>query len=79
MPAVDNGCTSACLYVGRKTLVADAYAVKSDNQFINTLEDQIRERGAMDLLISDRAQVEISKKVHDLLRAYRIKDYQSEP
>jgi hypothetical protein len=67
------------LYVGRKTLVCDVYGVKSDGQFINTLEDQIRERGAMDLLISDRAQVEISKKVKDLLRAYRIKDYQSEP
>ena len=33
----------------------------------------------MDKLISDRAQVEISKKVKDILRAYRIEDYQSEP
>lgn len=33
----------------------------------------------MDLLISDRAKVEISKKVKDVLRAYHIKDYQSEP
>ena len=77
-PAVDNGCSKACLYVGRKTLVADAYPVKLDSQFINTLEDQIRERGAMDLLISDSAKSEISKKVKDLLRAYCIKDYQSE-
>jgi hypothetical protein len=53
--------------------------VKTDSQFINTLEDQIRERGAMDVLISDRAKIEISKKVKDLLRAYRIKDHQSEP
>jgi hypothetical protein len=78
-PAVDNGCNTACLYIGRNTLVADAYPVKTDSQFINTLEDQIRERGAMDLLISDRAQVIISKKIKDILRAYRIQDYQSAP
>ena len=77
--AVDNGSTIASLYVGRKTLVADVYPIKSDSQFINTLEDQIRERGAMDVLISDCAQVKISKKIKDLLRGYCIKAYQSEP
>ncbi len=33
----------------------------------------------MDKILSDRAQVEISNKVMDLLRAYRIDDWQSEP
>ena len=33
----------------------------------------------MDLLISDSAKVEISNHVHDVLRAYYIKDWQSEP
>jgi hypothetical protein len=33
----------------------------------------------MDKLISDRAQVEVSKKVTDITRAYRIDQWQSEP
>ena len=33
----------------------------------------------MDLLISDRAAVEVSKKIKDILRAYCIRDFQSEP
>jgi hypothetical protein len=53
--------------------------VKSDKQFINTLEDQIHEWGAMDMLISDRDRVGIAKNVKDVLQAYQIKDYQSEP
>jgi len=53
--------------------------MKSDKQFVDTLEDNIRKRGAMDKLISDSAQVEISNKVKDFLRAYCIDDWQSEP
>jgi hypothetical protein len=78
-PAVDDGSTSAQIFIGRESFVADCYGMKSDKEFVNTLEDQIRRRGAMDKLISDRAQVEISKKVQDILRAYRIADWQSEP
>ena len=33
----------------------------------------------MNMLISDRAKVKISKQCHDILRAYCIKDFQSEP
>jgi hypothetical protein len=54
-PAVDSGVKSAQLFIGRKSLVADAYGVKTDKEFVNTLEDNIRERGAMDKLISDCA------------------------
>ena len=79
VPAIDDGSTCAQLFVGRDTLVADVYGMKSDKQFINTLEDQIRKRGAKDKLISDRAQAEISKRVLDILRAYCIDDWQSEP
>jgi transposase InsO family protein len=53
--------------------------MKSESQFVNTLEDNIRCRGAPTTLISDRAQVEISKKVKDILRHLYIKDWQSEP
>ena len=78
-PAINGGQTRAQIFVGRKTLLTDVYAMKSDSEFVNTLEDTIRQRGAMDILISDSAQVEISKKVLDILRAYRIDDHQSEP
>ena len=41
-------------------LVCDVYPLQSDKQFVNVLQDNIRKRGAMTELISDRAQVEIS-------------------
>ena len=52
-PAVDDGSTMAQFFCGRDTLVCDAYGIKSTKQFINTLSDSIRKRGAMDTLISD--------------------------
>ena len=61
VPAVDNGCTSAQFFCGWETMVCAVYPLKTDKSFVNTLEDVIRKRGAMTKLISDRAQVEISK------------------
>ena len=55
-PAVDSGVKQAQVFVGRDTLVADAYPMKSGKQFVNTLEDNIRRRGAMDKLLSDCAK-----------------------
>ncbi|GAX27530.1 hypothetical protein FisN_UnNu102, partial [Fistulifera solaris] len=78
-PAIDNGATSAVLFCGRDTYVTDIYGIKTDKQFINTLEDNIRERGAPTRLISDHAQVEISKAVVNLLRTFCIDSWQSEP
>ena len=78
-PAVDDGSKCAQFFVGRETLVSDVYGMKTDKEFVNTLEDNIRRRGAMDKLISDRAKAEISEKVLDILRALMIKDWQSEP
>jgi RNase P subunit RPR2 len=48
--------------------------MKSDKQFVNTLEDNIRRHGAPTKLISDRAQVAISAKVKDILCALCISD-----
>lgn len=79
VPAIDNGSTAAQIFVGRDTLVTDAYPVKTDKQFVNTLEDNIRQRGAMDKLLSDGAKAEISNRVKDILRYYSIDDWQSEP
>jgi len=78
-PAIDNGAKMAQLFTGISSTVTDVYAMKNDNQFVNTLEDNIRERGAMRRLISDRASVEISQRVDDILRAMFIGSWQSEP
>lgn len=78
-PAIDDGATCAQVFVGVKTLVSDAHGMKSDKQFINSLEDNTRKRGAMDKLISNSAKVETSKRVNDNLRTLFIDDCQSEP
>ena len=78
-PAVDSGVKQAQVFVGRDSLVADVYPMKSGKQFLNTLEDNIRRRGAMDKLLSDSAKTEISKKVMGILRAYHISNWHSEP
>ena len=53
--------------------------MRSVKQFVNTFEDNIHRHSAMDKLISDSAKNEISHKVKDILRAYNINDWQSEP
>ena len=70
--AIDSGVKQAQVFVGRGTLVADAYPKESGKQFVNTLEENIRRQGAMDKLLSDSAKTEISNKVMDILRAYHI-------
>ena len=79
VPAIFGGYVSAQIFVGHKSLVTDVYGMKSDSQFVLTLEDVIRKRGAMDRLLSDRAQTLISGKVKDILRSLIIGEWQSEP
>ena len=78
-PAIDSGVTMAQIFVGKRTLVTDVYPLKSQKQFVNTLEDNIRFRGAMSKLISDYAKVEISNKVKGILRMYHSSSWNSEP
>ena len=78
-PAVDSSVNQAQVFVGRVTLVADAYPMKSGKQFVNTPEDNISRRGAMDKLQSDSAKTEISNKDMDILRAYHNSNWSSEP
>ena len=77
--AIFGGETIAQFYVGLTTQVCNAYGIRSEKQFVNTLEDIIRERGAPSKLVSDSAQVEISKRVKDILRTLVITDWQSTP
>jgi len=78
-PAIDSGVTTAQFFVGCNSMVCDVYGMKTDKQFVNTLEDNIRECGAPNKLVSDHAQVEISAKVQDILRTLFIGSWQSEP
>ena len=79
VPAIDNGSMGAQIFVGTESEVCDVQGLKSPSQFVNSLEDNIRKRGAMDKLISDRAQTEIGKCALDILRALFISSWQSEP
>ena len=78
-PAVDSWVKQEQLFVGKDSLVSDIYPMRSGMQFVNTLDDNIHRCGAMDKLISDSANNEMSHKVKDILRAYNISDWQSEP
>ena len=60
-------------------MVCDVYPMKTDKQFVNVFQDNLRRRGAMSKIISDRAKVEISIDVQNISRNYLIKDWQSEP
>jgi hypothetical protein len=73
-----GGITAAQVFVGTLSQYVAVYGCKSNAEFARTLEDEIRKRGAMDKLVTDRAQAEISKKVKDILRALFIQDWQSE-
>eukprot|EP00977_Amphora_coffeiformis_P005204 scaffold1116_cov104-Amphora_coffeaeformis.AAC.1 len=64
------------------TDVVDIYPLQTSKQFVNTLEDNVRFRGAptkLVSLVSDRAQVEISGRALEFLRVYGIPTWQSEP
>ena len=73
-----GGITAAQVFVGTLSQYVAVYGCKSNAEFARTLEDEIRKRGAMDKLVTDRAQAEISKKVKDILRVLFIQDWQSE-
>ena len=50
-PAVNDGSTCAHIFVVTKTLVTDMHGMKIDKHFVNTLEEKITKRGAIDKLI----------------------------
>ena len=78
-PVIDDGSMAAQLFIGQKSLLTDVYGAKTDQQFVSTLEDNIHQQGAMDQLMSDRAQAEVGKHAQQILRAYCIDDWQSKP
>jgi hypothetical protein len=60
-------------------LVADVYGIKTDKEFVKTLEDNIHEWGSMDNLISDCACAETSTRTKDILQALVISDWKCKP
>ena len=78
-PAIDGGETIAIIYFGLDSHLTTAHGIKNDDQFVNTLEDEIRHRGAMDKLITDSSVIETSQRVKDILRSLVISDWQSKP
>ena len=76
IPAVDSGGVQiAQIFVGLNSLVSDVVGMKSEKQFVHTLQDTICKRGAPTKWISDSAQVEISQKVKEVLRYLFIDDW----
>jgi hypothetical protein len=78
-PDIDGGETCAQIFVGTETLVTDIHDMKTEKQFVNTLKDNICERGALSRLLSDRAQVKSSARVVGIFHALHIAQWQSEP
>ena len=80
VPVVDDGSTCAQLFVGRYSDYRSVHpSESSDARYVWTLLEEIRKRGAMAILQSDRARAEVSARVKDILRTYNIRDWQSEP
>ena len=75
----DGGYEAAQFFVGVHTKVCDVFGLRSDQDFVNTLNDVIRKRCAMDQLVSDRAQVEVSERVKSVLIHLCIRIWQSGP
>ena len=78
-PAIGTVVKMAQIFVGRKTLVTDVYPMQREAQIPCTLEHNIKDRGAMEIIISDGAKAAIGQRIKAICGIYRIKNYQSEP
>jgi hypothetical protein len=72
VPAILDGSTAAVIFFGTSSKVTSVHGKKHDNQFADTLEDTISQRGAPNHLLSDRGQAIISHKVEDILCTFCI-------
>ena len=65
----------AQIFVGQKTLVTDVYPMTSEKQIPSTIEHNIKDRGAMETIISDGAKSNISACIKSMCGIYQVKDY----
>ena len=63
---IDNDSKLAQFFC-RQSWIIDTNLIKTEKEFFSTLQENIWKRGAMDLLISDWAKIEISKQDQDIL------------
>ena len=76
LTGIDDVYTCDHDFVGMKSLVSYVYGMKTDNQFVNTLWDNISSEGATIKLISDCDQSEGRNLAQIILRALVIDDWQ---
>ena len=74
-----GGCTMLQLYGGVDTHFLAGYPLSSEASMPETLEDFIRDHGAMKGLMSDNAKSKVSRAMKNIQRLYMIQDRQSEP
>jgi len=85
VPAYDDGipghggCTMFQIYGGLDSHFLAGYPMKHETQMPQTMEDFIRDHGAMRGLLSDNAKAEVSNAVRNIQRLYNIQDGQTEP
>ena len=85
VPAQDDGipghggCTMIQIYGGIDSHFLAGYPMSSESDMPATMEDFIRQHGAMKGLMSDNAKAEVSTAVKNIYQLYCIKDRQSEP
>jgi hypothetical protein len=79
-PAIAHGSTHTQFFISRKSNNRSVYPCgKSDKGIHRCIMDEVQKLGAMDVLISDRARSQVSKKVHGILRTFGIDNWQSKP
>ena len=71
--------TTAQIFVGCNSKYIDVYGAALDHDLSHTLEEDIMNQGAMNVLISNNACAAPSQKVKDIICMYCIKSHTSEP
>jgi hypothetical protein len=77
--AIFDGSTAAVIFFRTSSKITNLHGNKRDNQFANTLEGTIIQRGAPNRLLSDRGQAIVSHNVEDIKQTFCIEKRQSEP
>ena len=67
------------ILAGHNSKYIDVYGVTTDCDLSHTLEENIMNQRAMDVLISNNVKATTSQKLKDILRMYDIEYYTSEP
>ena len=76
--ALGNTTTAAQIFIGHNSKYIDIYGVATACDLPCTLEENIMNLGAMDVLVSNNAHTATNQKVKDILCIYHIKYHISE-